>query len=203
MDRRKHWDGVYQARDQHEFSWFQPSPSVSLALISDCDPSADARVLDAGGGTSLLVDNLLDRGFERVAVMDVSERALAVARARLGPLAGAVTWYPDDVLAFESPHLFDIWHDRALFHFLVDPEDRARYRTVVESSVRSGGNVILGGFGPDGPRKCSGLPCVRHSARGLASELGPGFRLLDTIAERHHTPSGAVQSFVYARFLRE
>ena len=202
MHRGEHWDEVYRRRPTEELSWFQAEPTPSLDLIGATGVGHDARILDVGGGTSLLVDRLLDLGFRRPGVLDISGVALELARRRLADRSDAVTWLEADVLEYDPEEPWDVWHDRAVFHFLVDPIDRARYRASLLRSVRRGGHALVATFGPEGPVSCSGLATVRCSAEDLARELGSRFRLVESRTEHHRTPSGVVQQFVYARLER-
>lgn len=165
--------------------------------------SADSRVIDIGGGASTLVDDLLDLGVREICVLDVSDDGLAMARNRIGDRAGAVKWYVADVLHAELPAGgFDLWHDRAVFHFLTDPAEVARYAQIAAEAVRIGGHAVIGGFAPDGPKQCSGLPVARRSAEDLAGIFAPRFSLVRERKERHRTPAGTEQSFEYALMLR-
>jgi len=201
-ERRTHWEGVYATRAPDEVSWYQPRPGTSLDLIARTGLGAGAGVIDVGGGASRLVDALLDLGYQRVAVLDIADAALARARARLGERAARVEWVTADVTAWRPGRRFDLWHDRALFHFLVSERDRGAYRDALGLALRPGGQAIIGTFAPDGPEQCSGLPVVRHDAASLARELGPAYRLLETLGEDHATPNGKVQRFQFGRFLR-
>lgn len=201
-DRRAHWEGVYGRLAVDEVSWYQERPASSLRLVERTGKGAAASVVDVGGGASRLVDALLDAGFAQVAVLDVSETALARARQRLGPRAARVRWIQADVTRFTPDRTWDVWHDRACFHFLVDARDRAAYRAVLDAAVAPGGQVILGTFAPDGPERCSGLPVVRYDPAALAAELGPAYRLAETLAEDHFTPGGKIQRFQFCRFER-
>jgi len=198
-DQRTHWEKVYTTRDAQEVSWYQPHAEQSLALINRIAGDGPCRVIDVGGGASTLVDDLLARARFDVTVLDLSEAALQVARERLGKKQAArVHWLTGDVTELELPaNAYDIWHDRAVFHFLTEPEQRAAYVAQVRRSVRPGGHVIVAAFGPDGPLQCSGLPVVRYSPDALHGEFGAAFELVEHSAEAHRTPSGAVQQFVY------
>jgi SAM-dependent methyltransferase len=200
--RAEHWDHAYAAATASCRSWYQAEPSLSLRLIAATGFGPDARVIDVGGGTSCLVDRLLARGYAHIGVLDVSRAAIDEARVRLGADAGRVEWFGTDVTRFEPPHQWDIWHDRATFHFLTEPEDRAAYRRVLLDSLVPGGHAILATFAPSGPERCSGLPAVRYGAADLAAELGAGFTLVESVAEAHTTPAGKVQDFLYCRFVR-
>jgi cyclopropane fatty-acyl-phospholipid synthase-like methyltransferase len=198
MDRRTHWDTVYTTKASDAVSWFQQEPTQSLHLLRRFGLTARSCVIDVGGGDSLLVDRLVrDEGCTCVAVLDVSEAALNRAQQRLGASASMVEWLATDVTAEWSVTPRDFWHDRAVFHFLTAPADRARYIEHLRRTVKRGGTVLIATFAPDGPEKCSGLPVARYSPDALALELGPDFTLMESISESHRTPSGAVQSFNY------
>jgi SAM-dependent methyltransferase len=198
--RSAHWENVYATKGESEVSWFQDSPAISLALIKEANPHPEAAIVDIGGGASRLVDHLLQAGYRAVAVLDLSANALDAAKRRLGPAAAGVDWIVADVTAWQPTRSYDVWHDRAAFHFLTDPDDRAAYRQRLQSAVRPGGQVIIGTFALDGPEKCSGLPVQRYDGKSLAAELGPSFELLGTRAEIHHTPWKSTQAFQFSRF---
>ncbi len=202
MDRRKHWETVWETKREDEVSWFQPDAEVSLDLISRCGLGTDSRLIDVGGGASRLVDALLARGFERLTVLDLAEAALATARARLGDRGRSVRWLAADVTRFTPDETYDLWHDRAVFHFLTDPEDRAAYVRALEQAVGGSGHVIVGTFALDGPERCSGLEIVRYDAASLALALGPSLRLVEERRHEHRTPGGKTQAFTFARFVR-
>ncbi|MDH3270069.1 MAG: class I SAM-dependent methyltransferase [Gemmatimonadota bacterium] len=202
MSRHAHWESVYRTKRPDEVSWYQSEPGISLDLIRATGEGPSARVLDVGGGASVLVDRLLEAGFEHIGVMDIAPAALSASRDRLGPRSDAVEWVEADVLEYRANEPWDIWHDRAVFHFLVDPEDRARYRASLYEAVAPGGHVIVATFGPEGPTRCSGLDTLRCSADEIAAALGDGVTLVESRTEVHRTPSGADQQFVYARLLR-
>lgn len=171
---------------------------MSLRLIENAAPERASRIIDVGGGEATLVDDLLDRGYRNLAVLDVSQTALDVAKARLGERAGAVDWLCGDVTTFPfTRHQYDVWHDRAVFHFLTDPKDRAAYVRQVTHAVKPGGHVIVATFGPEGPTKCSGLDVVRYDPDALHDQFGANFRLLRHLTEMHRTPAGATQQFTY------
>lgn len=201
-DRRSHWDGVYATKPVDGVSWYQAQPSTSLALLAKAGLGSDVSVVDVGGGASQLVGALLDAGVRDVAVLDVAETALAHVKACLGDRASLVTWIVSDVTEWTPARTFDVWHDRALFHFLTEERHREAYRHAMDAALRGGGQAIIATFAPDGPERCSGLPVVRYDAAGLAAELGPGYRLLETRTEDHATPTGNVQRFLYCRFVR-
>ena len=198
MNREKHWDRIYRAKAPTEVSWYQPEARLSLELIRRIAPELDASVLDVGGGASTLADGLLSAGYRDVTVLDLAPAALARAQERLGERATQVRWVVADVLDAPLPAAScAVWHDRAVFHFLTDVRDRARYVAQAQRIVRPGGHIIVASFGPEGPSQCSGLEVVRYSPEALHTEFGAAFRLLDSAREDHRTPGGSVQAFVY------
>lgn len=199
---KSHWDTVYTTKSETEVSWFQENPAPSLELIDLAGPTPESAIVDIGGGASRLVDSLLARGFRHVTVLDISGASLEAAKARLGTRAGEVQWVVADVTRWSPAQAFDIWHDRAAFHFLIDAADRSAYVACVKQAVRPGGHVIIGTFALDGPEKCSGLPVNRYDAAGLARELGEGFELLDSRRHDHSTPWDSTQRFQFSIFRR-
>lgn len=198
METKSHWEQVYRSKPVDSVSWYQPHALRSLELIRRVAGCRDDRVLDVGGGASTLAGDLLDAGMTRLSVLDISGSALEAARRRLGPRAGAVRWIEGDITSVElEPASVDVWHDRAVFHFLTEPQDRAAYVRQVRRAVRPGGHVIIAAFSPEGPPQCSGLPVVRYAPQALHAQFGSGFELVAHQAEDHRTPSGAVQHFVY------
>ena len=202
MDRRQHWNHVFQTNAERDVSWFESLPETSLQLLEAAGLNADTCVLDVGGGDSRLVDHLAARGMSCLAVLDVSGTALARARARLGARAAIPTWLEADVAGEWRLKPMDIWHDRAVFHFLVSPEDRQRYRQHLCQTLKRGGAAIVATFSLDGPDTCSGLSVQRYSPDSLAAELGPDFAIIEAVPHIHTTPWGSRQSFVYCRFRR-
>lgn len=200
MNRREHWNRVYRAKGAQDVSWYQRRPDVSLSLIEASGARKDAGIIDVGGGSSVLVDCLLQAGYTNLAVLDVSAIALTVSRARLGARAAAVEWFEWDVTSFEPPHRFGLWHDRAVFHFLTDAVDRRGYVATLRNTLQPGGAVIIATFATDGPAKCSGLDVVRYDERRICAELGSEFELRETRREIHTTPQQSQQRFVYFRF---
>ncbi|MFP5417805.1 MAG: class I SAM-dependent methyltransferase [Gammaproteobacteria bacterium] len=201
-DRHQHWETVYSNRAADQVSWFQSHATASLGLIRGC-ADTNAHVIDVGGGASVLVDDLLDAGYRELTVLDLADSALAASRVRLGARAQAVNWIAADITRAGLPAArYDVWHDRAVFHFLTDPDDRARYVAQVRKSVRPGGHVIVATFGPGGPLKCSGLDVVRYAPGALHAEFGTPFRLVRHETEMHHTPTGKTQEFVYCYCVR-
>lgn len=200
VDAHRHWQNVYQTKDERSVSWFQQKPGISLELIRDSRLVPGASVIDIGGGTSSLADALLDAGYN-VTVLDISEAALAIAKSRLADRASGVTWIATDVRTWEpAAATYDLWHDRAAFHFLTAPEDRAAYVARLKQALRPGGCAIIGTFALDGPEKCSGLSVSRYSGESLAQTLGPDFEKIETRAHDHQTPSGVTQKFQFSRF---
>lgn len=201
MDEGLHWDRVYGTRSAEELSWFQPHAARSLAIIRRIARDKACRVVDVGGGASTLVDDLLELPDVDVTVLDISATALAVARQRLGRRAEHVQWLVGDVTEMElQGHAYDVWHDRAVFHFLTSPEQRSAYVAQVRHAVRPGGHIIVAAFAPDGPLQCSGLPVVRYSPQALHAQFGDAFELVEHAAEAHRTPAGIVQQFIYCHF---
>src|SRR5581483_1421330 len=196
VDQRRHWDDVYRS-DPTRVSWYQPTPVLSLELIDVLGIGPDTPVVDVGGGASTLADQLLARCFTDVSVLDVSATALAAARHRLGPDARRVAWLEEDLLQWSPVRRYGLWHDRAVFHFLVDPKHRERYRQLLARALDPGGAVILATFGPTGPTRCSGLPARRYGPDELAAAAGGRFDVVAVRHEEHRTPGGATQSFVW------
>ena len=200
--RKAHWENVYSTKSENEVSWFQESPAPSLELIEIAKPTSDAVIVDIGGGASRLVDQLLARGFSNVTVLDLSEAALTAAKARLGDKAARVQWVAADVTKWYPTQVFDIWHDRAAFHFLTTEMDRAAYVERLRKAARLGGHVVIGTFALDGPEKCSGLPINRYDAASLGKVLGNDFRLVHTRPHEHATPWASIQRFQFSIFRR-
>jgi SAM-dependent methyltransferase len=202
MNRQRHWNAIYTTKGERDVSWFEARPDVSLTMLDAAGMTAESCVLDVGGGDSRLVEALLAQGLECLAVLDVSGAALDRARARIGPASGGVTWIASDVTGAWTVKPMDIWHDRAVFHFLTNPQDRASYVRQMRQTLKVGGAAIIATFALDGPDKCSGLPVVRYSPDSLAATLRPHFELLEGRSYRHETPWGSGQSFQYSRFRR-
>jgi SAM-dependent methyltransferase len=199
LPAKDHWESVYASRTDEELSWTQPDPRLSLTLIAEVCPSGS--VIDVGGGTSRLAAKLLDRGYS-VTVLDISEAALKRGRERLGARADMVDWIVADVTASPDVGRFDLWHDRAVFHFLIDAADRAAYLSLLHRTVPVGGHAVIATFAPDGPEKCSGLDVLRYSGPALSAELGHSLKLLKSVPETHVTPWGKPQAFQYSVFQR-
>jgi len=198
MNAGAHWEKVYSTKAPDAVSWYSPHLEKSLALIERAAGGCSASIIDVGGGTSTLVDDLLGHGFENVTVLDISQTALDLAKTRLGPAAQRVHWLLADVARVSlQSHAYDVWHDRAVFHFLTAQEDRAGYVQNVMHAVKRGGHVIVSTFGPEGPTKCSGLDVVRYDAESLHDQFGKHFRLVESAKEMHQTPFGKTQQFLY------
>jgi len=201
--RQAHWQNVYTTKGENDVSWFQENPAPSLELIDRIGATPASAIVDIGGGASRLVDNLVAKGFQDIAVLDFSAAALDAARARLGAKAGKVTWIVADVTLWEPSRTYDIWHDRAAFHFLTDPNDRGAYVARLKRALNVGGHAIIATFAPDGPERCSGLPVVRYDAASLGRALGPDFGLVEALRHAHATPWGSQQAFQFSVFRRE
>ena len=201
MDRAEHWNKVYTEKADTDLSWYQNMPTLSLTMLDRLGLGRDAAVIDVGGGgPSALAGELLDRGFTDLSVLDISAAALERCRQRLADRAGRVTWLEADITRFNPPRQYDLWHDRAVFHFLTDPEDRDAYVAAISRALKPGGHAIIATFAPDGPPKCSGLDVVRWGPTALAETLGGGFSLVECFRETHQTPWGKPQAFVYCLF---
>lgn len=200
--RAEHWDAAYQRVGEAGGSWFQREPTCSLELIDAAGITAGMSLIDAGGGASLLVDRLLDGGFSEVAVLDVSAEALDLAKRRLGERSAGVRWIVQDVLTWRPDRTFDVWHDRAVFHFLVSGDDRRRYLDVLAAATHATSRAIIGTFAADGPEQCSGLPVARYTPDGLTAALGSVWRPVADLREEHRTPGGGVQPFTWVAYVR-
>jgi 2-polyprenyl-3-methyl-5-hydroxy-6-metoxy-1,4-benzoquinol methylase len=198
MDTKKHWDRVYTTKSADAVSWFQAHADQSLRLIRDTGVATSAPIIDVGGGASTLVDDLLHSGYSALTVLDLSAAAIAAAQRRLGSRAREVKWLEADITTVALPvHFYDVWHDRAVFHFLTSPEQRSAYVQAAIYAVKPGGHVIVATFAEDGPTRCSGLPVVRYRPDQLHAQFGQPFELLKHEKEEHRTPFGTVQKFVY------
>ena len=202
MNDGRHWDEAYERLGTTGVSWYQAAPVVSRRLVELTGVGPDAPIIDVGGGESALVESLLAGGARDVSVLDVSPTALARVRRRLGAAADRVHWITDDVRDWEPDRTFALWHDRAVFHFMVSAADRRRYLRTVRAALAPGGHVVLATFAPDGPTRCSGLPVSRYGPGDLAAAFGGGFRLAGSEREEHHTPSGAIQAFTWVTLQR-
>ncbi len=198
MDSKLHWEKIYATKAHESLSWYRAHLETSLALVERATDIRFASIIDIGGGESTLVDDLLARGCSNIALLDLSETAIKATKSRLGRAAANVTWIAADVTTAQLPHhAYDVWHDRAVFHFLTTPEKRRAYVRQTIHAVRPGGHVIVSTFGPEGPLKCSGLDVMRYDAEELHGEFGAKFRLVESKKELHETPSGTTQQFLY------
>ncbi|MBK5188377.1 MAG: class I SAM-dependent methyltransferase [Gemmatimonadaceae bacterium] len=204
VDGKSHWEHVYRSKSADQVSWFEPVAAISFEWIREVAPALDSAIIDVGGGASRLADGLLAAGYARVIVLDLSAAALLQAQRRLGSAASAVEWREADILGADLPAAaYDVWHDRAVFHFLTDAADRTRYVAQLRRAVRAGGHVIMATFAEHGPRRCSGLDVSRYSPAALQRELGADFRLVESLQHEHRTPAGASQAFTYCLFRHE
>lgn len=203
LGRGAHWENVYQTKGEREVSWFQETPDISLALIRAAGGRRDSAIIDIGGGASRLPDALLAEGYADLTVLDLSNAALAVAKARLAGAAAGINWIVADVVTWRPDRRYDIWHDRAAFHFLTDATDRAAYAACLGEALKPGGHAIIATFAPDGPERCSGLPVVRYDAQSLGQAIGERFALIETRRHDHHTPMGTTQRFQFSLFQRK
>jgi SAM-dependent methyltransferase len=199
--RTAHWDGAYE-RPADSMSWYQPSAETSLELIAAAMVSPEQAIVDVGGGASTLADGLVERGYRDITVLDVAQKSLDAARARLGAAADTVTWVVADITTWQPARTYHCWHDRAVFHFLTETADRDAYRRCLAQAVEPGGSIIIATFAEDGPERCSGLPVRRYSVRQLEDEFRQVARLAESRREQHRTPSGTSQSFAFLRMVR-
>jgi hypothetical protein len=203
IDRKAHWETIYSTEGETGVSWYQTEPRLSLELIRSIAPARGGRIIDVGGGASALVDRLLDLPFERIAVLDIAGTALCMARSRLGDRAGRVEWIEADITEARDLGTFDVWHDRAVFHFLTEAADRRGYVELARQTVVADGHLVIASFADDGPKRCSQLDVYRYHADSMATELGEGFSLVREAREMHTTPRGSPQAFFYGVFRRQ
>jgi len=198
VNQKAHWEQIYNTKSPEQMSWFEAEPTLSLMLIQRAVPNRDAAIIDVGAGAATLVDDLLTAGYHRITVLDLSGAALAQTQRRLSDRAATVSWREGDILTNALPaNAFDLWHDRAAFHFLTDAADRSRYVAQVRRALRPGGFVLIATFAEDGPERCSGLQVARYSPTALHTEFGDEFRIVTSQQQTHRTPWGAEQSFTY------
>lgn len=203
MGQKEHWEKVYTSRQPHEVGWYEPHLLTSLTWIRDVSLPKYARIIDVGGGASTLVDDLLAEGYQRVAVLDLSHTALSVVKARLGRDADRVMWLEDDITSCELPtHSFELWHDRAVLHFLTKPNGKKKYLDALRKALKPGGRAIIGAFSPEAPPRCSGLPVERYTIEAMHKLLGREFTLERHHKELHITPGGTEQMYLYCQFQR-
>jgi len=202
LNRQAHWQRVYKEKGENQVSWFQERPTISLELIEAAGLDRSSAIIEIGGGASRLVDVLGETGYRDLTVLDISESAVSIAKMRLGERAAMVKWIVADVTQWQPTRSYDLWHDRAAFHFLTDESDRSAYIDRLTKAVRPGGHAIIGTFALDGPERCSGLPVVRYDATQLSAALTPAFALVDMRRDDHKTPWGAIQHFQFSVFRR-
>jgi len=203
LDAKNHWEELYHSTSPGKVSWYQENPAISLDFIEKTGLPKEAPILDVGSGASTLVDQLLLRGYRNLALLDVSTKALLLTRQRLGGKATGVAWHHGDVTRYSLPEQYSLWHDRAAFHFLVDPSDRRAYVTSLRQGLRPQGHLILATFAVGGPTKCSGLDVAQYDTQKITTELGQNFRLIESLEELHQTPAGVEQLFSYFWFTRD
>lgn len=202
MEDESHWNAVYRTKPSDSVSWYQPSPEPSLRALERFGVPRSASLIDVGGGASNLVDALIQRGWSDLSVLDIAAPALEVAKARLGEAATSVQWQVADITSWVPDRSYDVWHDRAVFHFLTGADQRAAYRRALREGVAPGGLILMATFALNGPERCSGLPVQRYDPAGLSRELGPAFELVDDWCEEHTTPAGNKQAFNWCAFRR-
>lgn len=200
VKRKQHWENVYADKSPLEVSWYQQQPEISLHLIQNACVDNNAAIIDVGGGASTLVDHLYANGYKNIAVLDISEAALKHTQERLGSISNDIEWIISDITEYKASHPVDIWHDRAVFHFLTDESDRKKYIRALKKSLTPGGNLIIAAFAIGGPTRCSGLDIVQYDAGKMQVELGDDFQLVEQHSETHTTPSNASQAFTYYKF---
>lgn len=200
MDRIQHWENVYQTKKATEVSWYEDDPKTSLDLIMEVADNRLNAIIDVGGGQSFLVDRLLEVGFINLTVLDISSTAISATKSRLGPSASAVTWLARDITVTSLPAFYDVWHDRAVFHFLTDPDDQNRYLELLKATLRPQGFFIVGTFAKEGPSKCSGLTIQQYDHAAMTQLLGNGFISVRSLTYQHRTPSGKTQDFYFGIF---
>lgn len=202
-DRKSHWENIYQTKDLKQVSWYQPKPKTSLALISEFNLNKDAAIIDIGGGDSFLADYLLKFGCSNLTVLDISEKALEKAKARLGDDAKKIEWIVSDITKFSPSKKYDLWHDRAAFHFLTEADEIEEYVNLVSKTLKSNGKLIIGAFSENGPTKCSGIEIKQYSYENLIQLFSEHFEKLDCKYVDHETPSGSIQNFTFCTFRKK
>lgn len=202
MTQRNHWDKIFEEKNDQQKSWFQTYPAISIRFIEELNLAKDAPIIDVGGGDSLLVDALIEKGYTDITVLDISAVAIANAQRRLGNKAHLVTWVISDILDFQPVRNYACWHDRAVFHFVTDHQNIRHYTTLMARAIKDGGALVIGTFAEDGPEKCSNLPVQRYSQKALTDLLKPSFTKIRCVNEGHQTPFNTLQSFTFCSFKR-
>ena len=201
--RKDHWENVYGTKQLTEVSWYQPTPATSLNFIKEANPTKDAAIIDIGGGDSFLVDNLLEQGYTNISVLDISEKGIERAKVRLGDKARLVKWIVADAALFKPSEQYDLWHDRAAFHFLITEMDISSYVKAVSEGIKADGTLVIGTFSEQGPKKCSGLEIKQYSESNLTNLFSESFEKLTCFTEDHPTPFQTVQNFIFCSFKRK
>jgi 2-polyprenyl-3-methyl-5-hydroxy-6-metoxy-1,4-benzoquinol methylase len=201
-NRKDHWDRVYKKLSPSEVGWYQAYPERSLKLVNNTCAATDCRIIDVGGGASNLSEHLLDQGYMKLTVLDISGNSIEKAKSQLREKSSRITWIAADITKYNFNEQYDVWHDRAVFHFLTKTEDRKRYISSLNQALKLNGHLIMATFGLDAPPKCSGLSVVRYSPETLQNELGNNFNMVDSFSENHVTPSGIAQNFIFCRFIK-
>lgn len=199
FNRKKHWDNIYSTKKLNEVSWYQPTPETSLSLIKELNIPKTASIIDIGGGDSFLIDNLLELGYENLTLLDISKKAIERAKLRIGKKSEQVQWIEADVSEFNPTEVYDLWHDRAAFHFLTDEQEIINYLKAAEKGVKQSGNMIIGTFSTEGPKKCSGIEITQYSQESLVKRF-ESFQKLNCKIIEHQTPFNSTQSFVFCTF---
>lgn len=202
MEPKSHWQQVYQTKLDNQVSWFETSPQQSLDYIAQCHLEKDAPIIDVGAGASKLVDKLLEDGYSDITCVDISSKALEVSKLRLGNVADKVTWLTSDATQMTLTKQYGLWHDRAVFHFLTEPQDRQNYLNKLNPGLAKGGHLVISTFAPSGPQQCSGLDIVQYDSKKLQLALGDGFQLVSSSLYSHQTPWGSEQQFCYCHFIK-
>jgi 2-polyprenyl-3-methyl-5-hydroxy-6-metoxy-1,4-benzoquinol methylase len=203
QNRKDHWERVYQKQSPAEVGWYQAYPEGSLELFNNASMGTGCRIIDVGGGTSRLSEHLLDRGYQNLTVLDISGNSIEKAKSQLGEKSSSITWIEADVTKYSFNEQYEIWHDRAVFHFLTEAEERKGYINSLNQALKLNGHLIIATFNLDAPPKCSGLSVVRYSPETLQKELGDNFNLVESFLENHMTPSGVSQNFIFCRFIKQ
>ena len=200
MARKEHWENIYANKQMNEVSWFQQEPTISLALIQKNTQSKDDAIIDIGGGDGFLVDNLLELGYTNITVLDISANAINKVKERLGINADKVKWIISDITEFIPTEQYDIWHDRAVFHFLTYKKEIEYYKILVSKNISDNGCFILATFTDDGPEKCSGLEVCKYSEKDMENSFSAAFKVIESFKYKHLTPFGSIQNFIFSVF---
>ena len=203
FNRKQHWEKIYNTKQLNEVSWYQPTPSTSLKFVKELQIPPSANIIDIGGGDSFLVDHLLEMGFEKITVLDISEAAIERAKTRLGDKAKKVNWIVADAADFNPTEKYDFWHDRAAFHFLTEEKDIEKYIAAAHQGITSSGIMVIGTFSENGPKKCSGIEIMQYSHASMVERFAPFFEKINCTTVDHTTPSGAIQNFTFCSFRKK